>query len=389
MPITHTGESIQRIAQSVYNGVLNKGAPIKIDRRKRPWLSYLNKRTESAPLAGDGSGVVIKYKLTDSSSGFQFWERKDRLSFEEQDFLLDARFPWSNLHKGVEMGHDDIEALGYIVLPNQARGKNFAKTDPDSEPHRLLNYITEAVEALNDKYDILEDQTFLLDNSADPKAPQGLDNYLPIATTAGMNTTLYGGQAFGYYLAGHVGGRPRAAYPDLAHWCWIGATVGAGGTLREALSRSRREAEIKSLGRSSKGISFIMVGQAFLDAYIKFATQNNSNYTTAVTVLKDGGASRLDIGIPDSGIHFEGIPMVHNPTFEILDGLNPGLTVPWTKRAYLISDDSICVAFAPGKRKFFSTPWDEGDVRVTRMSLDSKVVMLPKVLNASAVVSVA
>jgi len=388
MPVTLTPEAIQRVSQSIYNGIYNPKAPLKIDRRKMPFLSYLGKHIDTAPLASDGTGVIIKYKLTDGG-GFQFWERKDALSFSEQDFLLDARFPWSNLHYGIELVHDDIEAMGYVVLPNQARGKNFAKADPDSESWRIVNYLTEAIESMMDKYDVEEDKTLLTDNSSDPKAPQGLDAYLPIGTTAGMDTTTYGGQSFGYYMAGSVGGRPRSAYPDLSHWCWVGASYGAGGTLREALTRSRREAEIRSRGRSTKGIQFIMAGSQFLDRYVKFATQNNSNYTTAVTVLDKGGSNMLDIGIPDSGLHFEGVPIIHNPTFEILDTLNPGLTVPWSRRAYLIDGDSLSLAYAPGKRKFFSAPWDEGDVRVTRLSLDSKLVLLPKILNASAVVSVA
>jgi hypothetical protein len=388
MPITYTGEAIQRIAQSVYNGVYNPKAPIKIDRRKMPWRSFLDKHITTAPLAGDGSGVILKYKLTDTG-GLQFWERKEQLGFSEQDFLVDGRFPWSNLHYGIELVHDDIEAMGYVVLPNQARGKNFAKADPDSEPFRIINYVTEAVEAMMDKYDIEEDKTFLLDNSADPKAPQGLDAYMPIATTNGMDTTTYAGQSFGYYSAGSVGGRARSAFPDFMHWCWIGATFGAGGTLRTALTRSRREAEIRSRGRTTKGIAFMMCGSYFMDKYVQFATANNTNYTTAVTVLNQGGSSKLDIGIPDTGIMFEGVPVVHNPTFEILDALNPGLAVPWTKRCYLIDESSMELAYAPGKQKYFSAPWDEGDVRVTRLSLDSKAVLLPKVLNANAVVSVA
>ena len=388
MPITLTGEAIQRVAQSVYNGVYNPKAPLKIDRRKMPWLSFLGKHIETAPLAGDGSGVIIKYKLTDAGA-FQFWERKDQLGFSEQDFLIDGRFPWSNIHYGVEVVHDDIEAMGYVVLPNQARGKNFAKPDPDSEPFRIINYMTEAVEAMMDKNDILTDQTFLTDNSSDPKAPQGLDAYLPIATTTGMDTTTYAGQSFGQYLAGNVGGRPRTAYPDLAHWVWYAASVGAGGTLRTAMTRSRREAEIRSRGRSTKGIGYIMCGSYFMDKYVQFATQNNTNYTTAVTVLNQGGSNKLDIGVPDSGIHFEGIPVIHNPTFEILDSLNPTATVPWTKRAYFIDESAFCLAYAPGKRNYFSAPWDEGDVRVTRLSLDSKAVLLPKVLNSCAVISIA
>ena len=52
-------------------------------------------------------------------------------------------------------------------------------------------------------------------------------------------------------------------------------------------------------------------------------------------------ATGADIGIPDTEVQFENIPMIHNPTFEILDaeGYTSG-TIAMTKRAYLINSRS-------------------------------------------------
>jgi hypothetical protein len=347
-----------------------------------PWLSLLQKQKDKAPLAGT-IGVVVKYKLQ-SNLDIQGWERKDTLQFNEQNIELDTQFPWANIHEGWEIVHDDLEAMGYTILPNQARGKNFAKLDSESDAFRLVDYLKEGIESMMDKMDVNTDQVTLRDNSANPKLPQGLDAYWPVGVAPGMATDA--GGTYGYYNLGSIGGKLRSQYPDvLQHFLWLNATYGAGGSLRIALNYAKREAELRSRGRSKGGIRAILAGSRALDKYVKFATVNGTNHTTSFVPLDPNGVKMLDIGIPDSGLHFEGTPIVHCPTFEILDRIeNP--MFKWTDRMVMIDPESFCEAFATGKENFFSAPMDEGDTRVTRLSLDSKMVMLPKIVNANAIV---
>ena len=386
MAISFTPEALQRIAYSTYTGVLNRRAPYKIDRKQKPFLSFIERQEDSAPLAGAG-GVIIKMK-TQSNLTLQGWERKDNLLFSEQQFELETQFPWANVHTGWEIVHDDIEAMGFIVLPNQPRGKNFAKADSKSDAYKLVDYLSEAIESMMDIFDVSLDQTLLRDNTANPKLPQGFDNYWPCGVPTSSVVSDAGGTR-GYYATGNFGGKSRAAYPEsLQHFVWLNATNTAGGSLRQALNTARREAELRSRGRSKGGISYIMAGTNALDKYVKFATLNGSNVAQSVTVLNNGGLDKLDIGIPDQGLYFDGIPIIHNPTFRVLDTIeNP--TYKWEDRMYLIDKESVALGYAPGKKKFFSAPLDEGDVRVTRMSLDSKLVLLPKIANANAVVHLA
>ncbi len=385
MSISFPPEVLRRIAYATYDGVLNVRAPLLADRKRMPWLGIAEKRRDTAPLSGQ-NGVVVKYKLQ-SNLDIQGWERKDPLQFSEQNIELDTQYPWSNIHEGWEIVHDDIEAMGYIVLPNQPRGKNFAKMDSESDAFRLVDYLKEGIESMMDKMDVNTDQVTLRDNSADPKLPQGFDAFWPVGTAPGM--TSDSGGIYGYYNLGSVGGKLRSAYPEvLQHWLWLNATYGASGSLRTALNASRREAELRSRGRSKSGIKAILAGSRALDKYVKFATVNGTNYTTSVTVLDPNGVKMLDIGIPDSGLHFEGIPIVHCPTFEILDRLDAP-TYKWTDRMVMIDPESFALAYAPGKENFVSAPMDEGDVRVTRLSMDSKMNLLPKILNANTIVHLA
>jgi len=385
MAITLTPDALARVAYATYTGVYNRRQPYMVDRRQMPFLSFLMKHEDTAPLAG-ANGVIVKQKIY-GGLDIQAWERKDPLLFAEQDFELETQFPWSNIHMGSEVVHDDIEAMGFIVLPNQPRGKNFAKPDSESDTYKLVDWVQHMIEDMMDSFDIKSDQLLLRDNSSNPKMPQGFDAFWPIGSCPGMVSD--GDGTRGYYNLGTFGGKSRSAYPDaLQHFVWFGATYGAGGSIRKALTVARREAELRSRGRTKSGIKYIMAGAGAIDRYVAFATKNNTNYTTSYIGLKPEGNSRLDIGIPDTGLHFEGIPIIHNPTFELLDQLDAP-TIPWTNRMVLCDPDTLRLAFAPGKKKFFSAPMDEGDVRVTRLSLDSKLSLLPLVANGNAIVAFA
>lgn len=370
MASSFTPEAIQQIAYSVYNGVYNRRDPYVVDRKAMPFLSFLSRNEDTAPLAG-ADGVVVKYK-TDIGLDLQGWERKDPLAFAEGHIELQAKFPWSNIHMGTELVHDDLEAMGYVVLPNQPRGKNFAKPDSESDAFRMVNYLEEYVEGMMDKHDVQLDILMHRDNSSDAKLPQGLDAYLPTAATTG------------YVTSGSIGGLLRASTPEVQHYCAVGATYGSGGTIAQALTIARREANLRARGRTGGGVDFILAGAGAIDRYVAYARANNLFYMTQ----PGDGKRKLDIGIPDTGLQFEGIPIVHDPTFEILDAQD-GPSLPWTRRMYLINSKTWKLAYAANKKKYFSAPPDEGDQRVTRLSLDSKLVLIPTVTNANAIVNIA
>lgn len=387
MAIAFTPQELQAIAWSTFEIVTNKRDPLKVDRYVMPWLSFLARHETTTGIAGP-IGPIVQYK-TQAGGTVQGWERRDNLLFSEQSFEMQTQFPWANVHKGLELVHDVMEAAGFVVLPNQPRsGRSVGKADSASEAARLQKYVEEQVEAHMDAYDVSMDQIMLRDNSATPKLPQGLDGYFPTGVPT-VDVTSDGAGTRGYYGTGTIGVKSRSAYPDvLQHYLWLNATYGAGGSLRTALIRAKHEAELRSRGRSKTGIKYIMAGWGAIERMMSFATANNTNYVIAPTAMQNGGLSRLDIGIPETNISFEGIPVVFNPTFKLLDALDSP-TYPWDRRMYLIAEDAMTISYAPDKKKYVSAPPDEGDVRVTRMSLDSKVCLRPEVPNAVAIVTLA
>jgi hypothetical protein len=201
-----------------------------------------------------------------------------------------------------------------------------------------------------------------------------LDAYLPFPAATGFVTT------------GSIGTKLRASSSVLQHYAEIGLTYGAAGTLRAGLTRARRQANLSLRGMEmgTDGVDFIMAGAGAIDRYVNYCTTNNIQFTTTLADKK----RMADIGFPDTGVSFEGTPIIHNPTFEVLDTLLAPAAA-WTRRMYMLNTKTWQLSYAPAKKKVMSFPPDAGDVRVTRISLDSKAVLLPKAPNANAVILLA
>lgn len=357
-----TPEVLQRINYAAYKDVWNRRKPIAVDRKEMPWLSFLNKKKKTSGQAGGSTVVKLK---KNGGLDLQFWERRDVLGFAEPNIELEIEFPFVNQHLGLEVVHEDLVKMGYMVTPNGPRGKNLAKRMSEDEANVLVDYFEEEVEDMMDTYDQKMDLAFLRDGSYDTRAPVGLDGLI--------NTTP---------ATGTIGGKSRSN-PLLQHVVNLGATTGAGGTLRTLMTRTKRNANVNSRGRGGSGIDFLMVGSSFLEGYVAFATANNWNVQT-----KADGTPKLDIGIPESGYEFENIPLVWNPSFDVLDTLESPAT-PWAKRAYFLNSKTFVLAYQQGMDKTFSAPLDPSDQRFSRLSLDGRYGLICTVPNANGLVTIA
>ena len=382
MAVVFDPSMFAQIGQEVFNSVLNMKDPLKVDRKKMPLLAYLRKKEVDAPTAGNlGPQVIYKNTLNNKGQG---WHGRQILAFNSVQFDMQTTFPWANYHYGLELTHDDVEAKGFVVIPNAQRGKNFAKSDSKSDKFKKIDFMSETIESMMDDYDVNEDLVLHTDNSSDAELPQGLEAFLPLGVTGGMTTGSGAtGGTYGYYNAGSIGGLSRSAYPNqLQHFVWVNATYGADNSARTSLNRCLNESQVRSRGRAKKGIEFMIAGRGWIERYIASATSVGTTYNNAVTVLKDGGLGHLDIAIPDEAIHFHGIPILHDPTLDQLDILFPGQTYAYTNRCYGIDRGGFELGVAGGKVRLFSAPLDPSDQRIIRLSIDTKEVLLPKAPNS-------
>ena len=349
---------LQEIGWAAYTEVLNRRDPYVYDRYTMPWLGMLEKRKKT--ITGMGGKVQVKVK-TRGGLVAEHWEARDVLTFRESRIDFQLEFPLRRTHIGLEILHSELENEGYTVTPNEKRGKSFPNRISAADVGRLVDIYEEKIDDMMNEFDETLDRVYLLDGSQDSQAPVGLFGYLTLNPAAGT-----------------IGGQSRVN-KILQHNVVTGSTVTAGGTLARDLNTLIRESNRYNRGFPGR-IDGIMAGNLWIDGYVDYARANGIQFNTELGDKKRG----VDIGLPDSGITFQGLPVVHNPTFDELQdqGFNPGFNL--RKCAVLLNSQSWALGIPPDKFKHFSAPMDPPDQRFTRLSLDHRGVLIPKRPNGNA-----
>lgn len=359
-----TTAQLLRIQIAVRNEVANKGQLVVQDRKDLPWYNVLNKKAKVSGTAGGVTEILLK---KNGGLKIQHFSNYERLGFSENDVALKLTFPFIYSHLGIQFSHEEIENTGQVVLPNSMRDKGWAKPMSEDAVNSLYDLVKERTEDGTNQWDEDLDLEWHLDGSQDSKALTGLDGLLPLDPTTGT-----------------IGGVSRSN-PLLQHAVILGSTTGAGGTIRRDITRLRRAANLNSRGRRGK-VSYILAGADWIDGYTSYMEANGLRYTTDTGT----GNRKFDIGMPDTGICFETIPVVHDPTFEIIDGMGYDTKgVPFTKRAYLLNMDTWMPFHPRSKNKYLSYPFDDPDRRFTRMSIDGRHTLALVKPNANAISSIA
>lgn len=344
-----TPEVIQASAYAAHEEVMNRRKPDIFDRARMPWWGFLGRHKQERHFT---RGKVIQKLQRDGGLELQLWQRKEVLDFNET--FIDDEMVWDPFrgHIGLEVVHSDIEDRGFVVAPNEPRGKNFPSPISRAQGDVLMNYFAQQVEDMDDAYDTRHDELLLRDGTQSALAPAGLDGLLPLDNTQGT-----------------IGGQDRSD-ALFRHIVITGSTTGASGSLERDLQIGVRLAEENTRGMPA-AVDFIMVGDDWLDAYVNYAKANGLRYNKSLDANPG-----VDIGIPDSKIVWNDIPVVRNPTFRRLDAAGAYTGTPWAKRAYFLSSKTWELAYQKGKDKHFSAPMDPSDQRLSRMSLDSRYALI-------------
>ncbi len=336
-------EALQEIAYSIYDYVDNTGNPFIIDRKKTPFWSMLQTMAKDAPAV---NGIItIKYKR-DGGLTIQHWEGRDRLEFEEMRIDFDLIFDFTQSHMGLEILHQELKDAGYSIVPNGPRGKSFATKISKANAFRLVNLLEEKIEEMMDGWMRELDVIYHRDGTADPLSPVGLDALMPLVNTSGT-----------------IGGKSRSNVL-LQHHVILNSTVTAGGTLIADLTTLRRNANLNTRGFKGE-VDVMFAGSEWLDNYTEYCRLNELRYNAKVD-----GVSKIDFGIPDTAIHFEGIPVIHDPTLDDLAVLENDTT--WQRRCYGLNSKTWRFYHPPSENKQFSAPLDPSDQRISRLSLDGR-----------------
>lgn len=369
MPTPVTPRLIRELGYAVTTDVMNRKEAIVIDRKAMPLLELTwGKRKTDAGQAGSKTRVNLKVA---GDSQLQGWNGRDVLGFQGNEIDLTMEFEFYNVHQGLEFLHTDLLDMGYTVMYNEPRSKNFAKKSGPDEINRLANLFEEKVETHFDNFKVLMDR--VMHYSTDPMLPPGLDQIISVTPTVGT-----------------IGGKDRAANPLLQN---IGGTLqginlntlsaAATGNLYRGLTVALRQANIYGRGRSSR-INRLLCGSKFLDAYALWRQRNN--FTVNANASSIG---TVDISIGDTEMKFAGMQLEFDPTLDYLEQIGtPNNGVPFDCRCYGLADKTIEVRCPPKMDMQVSFPTDPPDQRFTRMSTDSRLALVNTLPNANFVTAV-
>ncbi len=348
-----------------------------IDKQEMPFLSLIRKIMKTKPAKGGD----YKEKYQESAQmDTQYWDGRDRLEFSDFNRGFDLEFGWSRSHLGLELVHTEIEEIaGYTITPNSQKGRGVGSKQPGVDGDILYNFVEEKMKEYADIYDVNMDKAWLTEHGTDDKAPVGLDELLPIGSYNGTDANPF---------ASTYGGKARSN-PLLQHQVKFSTVAATGITtaqikpFMDTLKAMRRKANLYSR-QNSGSIDVFMVGSAWLDTYQEIIESKEYRYAGSV----DSPISSANLGITDTGLKYMGVPIMHNPTFELLDeegSLASGVNVPWTCRCYMLNTKNMRFYNAPGKDKTFSVPTDPYDQRVSRFSYEGRYSMNLKNIRGFAI----
>lgn len=293
-----------------------RNKPIDEIARERPLLAKLMKGKKTFP---GGKQFITEQVRFQYDSNFQWYFGDDSVTYNRKDTVRQTQFPWAGAHDGFSLNEDLLLANGITVTDNSG-----PSTNSGAEMLQLTNLFEENIETLRLGFEESLDYDLHLDGSQDAKSIAGLDLLIALDPTTGT-----------------VGGIDRATN----EW-WRNNAVSGSTEIVEDMEKMWRDCTLNG-GRPD----FILAGANFVDAFRVAAKDEISRYT----ILKTSGQNaQMDPSIEaqatSTGLHFQGVPIVWDPTFEMLDGANAGssATTAYSDRCYMINTKHMTLRPAAG-----------------------------------------
>jgi hypothetical protein len=344
---TLTQEQLAEILFGIREYVDNPKNPHVLDRRQMPWHGMLQKMKKTVPFINNK--ITVKYKSEADDLDMQTWYGKDRLGFQEFRTGFDLTFSGVQLHMGLEFEHQELKDQGYLIVPNGPRSQNFAGKMSRVEALRIFDTLKEKFESAYDRWDILIDQKFLHNVSGNSSEPVALTDLVSKTPTVGQ-----------------FGNRDRSD-AQMQNSATLNSTA---TTFERDMNLLFRQCMLYNRGFKGAGVNAIMASGGWIDRY-SAAMRDSTNGFRMNTDIKNPGP--VDLGIPDTAWAYAGVPVVYNPTMELMAQLTGDAT--WNRRAYLLNTQSFTWGCGEKEDKLVTFPNDPHDQRITRGSIDGRYSM--------------
>lgn len=277
--------------------------PIDQITKSKPFLDYLISNKEQVSYT---QGVYREKIIVANDSNYQNYFGRDQVTYNSRDPVRLLTATYANFHDGFGFDEDELAAVGIVLTDDKE------SVATGAEKTMLANKLKESHAALRRGAMEQLDIEVHLDGSQGTKVLAGLDHLVRTDPTASATV-------LGFDQSTNL-------------WWRNNANMGiAAVNLLDQMEATWRATSLYG-GVPEK----IFAGAAFIDAYRKAiqaagATQINFTASGKGGVALDGAVSEL---------HFHGVPIVWDPSFETIDALLGAITYPWTKRCYFLSSQS-------------------------------------------------
>lgn len=320
---------------------------------ERPLLKKLRATEREFP---GGKQYIVEQLRKSYGSNFQWYYGAARVTYNARQNLEQSNWAWTGCHDGFFLDEDRLFQNG-ITMTDGAGGKMTA-----AEKVALTDLLAEEAEALDLGFQEKFDYELHLDGTQDADALVGLDQL--VDTVPG---------------SGSVGGLSRSTYT----W-WRNHAVGSLGsaTIIAAMETAWR-ACVRNGGRPD----FILAGEDFIDTYrAALLAKGTYQLNPAATPRYDGSVGDGIMGT-DTGLTFQGVPIVWDPVFADLDAaLSP--SIDYVDRCYFLNCRHIRLRPGRGHNMINRRPPREYDRYVHYWAKTWKGAVTMRRANAHAVLSV-
>jgi len=282
--------------------------PIDQFTTQRPLAKWLIERKQDSVF---GNGKFNESVRFTNASNYQNYTGDDQVSYNQKDTVRWAVYQHYEAHDGFSINETELANNGILLTDD----KN--TTMSGAEKIQLVHKLKENFTTLRDGFQENFDKELHLDGSANPNSVPGLDAIVSLTPAVGT-----------------VGGINAATFNWWRNFTRLNIATAKPGDLIDAMEKLFRECTTYGkLGNPD----FIVVGSAMYDAI-----QADSLKVLGRQInLGQASTGGVTVDATTKALAFKGIPIVWDPTFDVLDAQLGLTTNKWSKRGYMLNSKAI------------------------------------------------
>jgi len=285
-----------------------KHEPIDQFTTQRPLAKWFIDRKEESIF---GNGKFNESVRFTNASNYQNYTGDDQVSYNKKDTVRWAVYQHYEAHDGFSINETELANNG-ILLTDDKNAKMAG-----AEKIQLVHKLKENFTTLRDGFQENFDKELHLDGSANPNAVPGLDAIVSLTPNTGT-----------------VGGINAATFDWWRNFARLNIATSGIGDLIDAMEKLFRECTAYGkLGNPD----FIVVGSEMYDAI-----QADSLKVLGRQInLGQSSTGGVTVDPSTKALAFKGVPIVWDPTFDVLDAQLGLTTNKWSKRGYMLNSKAI------------------------------------------------